>query len=64
VIRIYSSPDGIFLHEVRRGKEKANIFDISFSENSYYISCTSDRGTVHIFSLATIKDKLLSINKE
>lgn len=63
IIRIFRVSDGTFLHEVRRGKKTAKIHDISFNTNSYLITCISDHGTVHIFSLGTIKEKLMSIKK-
>ena len=45
--------DGVFLQEVRRGAEKAEIFSLCFDLSSKFIACSSDRGTVHIFSLNT-----------
>jgi len=53
LIRIFSVEDGVFLQEVRRGAEKAEIYCISFDLASKFIACSSDRGTIHIFSLAT-----------
>jgi WD40 repeat protein len=57
LIRIFKADDGDFLQEVRRGKEKAEIFSVSFDINSKYIACSSDRGTIHVFSLATSNKK-------
>ncbi len=59
LIRIYSASDGSsILQEVRRGAEKAEIYSLAFDPLSKFIACSSDRGTVHIFSLATSNKKL------
>jgi WD40 repeat protein len=57
IIRIFKADDGNFLQEVRRGKEKAEILSVSFDISSKYLACSSDRGTIHIFSLATTNKK-------
>lgn len=43
---------------MRRGSEKAEIYYISFDAMSKFFCCSSDRGTVHIFSLATAQKKI------
>jgi hypothetical protein len=45
------------LQEVRRGTEKAEIYSIIFDNSSKFIACSSDRGTIHIFSLAASQSK-------
>jgi WD40 repeat protein len=45
------------LQELRRGKENAEIFSIAFSNSNQYLACTSDRGTIHIFSLDKVIEK-------
>ena len=66
MIRIFSVEDGVFLQEVRRGAEKAEIYSLCFDLSSKFIACSSDRGTIHIFSLATahktLADKLKGEN--
>jgi WD repeat-containing protein 45 len=37
---------------VRRGTDKAEIYSISFDKNSHWISCSSDKGTIHIFTVS------------
>jgi len=61
LIRIFRTDTGDFLQELRRGTEKAEIYSICFNPSSKFLACSSDRGTIHIFSLATSNDKL---NKE
>jgi hypothetical protein len=43
---------------LRRGAEKAEIYSIAFDPLSKFVACSSDRGTVHIFSLSTAHKKL------
>jgi WD40 repeat protein len=58
LIRIFRAEDGTFLQEVRRGAEKAEIYSLAFDPTSKFLACSSDRGTVHIFSLTTAHKKL------
>ena len=39
------------LHELRRGAERAIIHNICFNSASAYLACSSDKGTIHVFSL-------------
>ena len=57
MIRIFKSDDGSLLQEVRRGVEKADIYSICFDAGSKFLACSSDRGTIHIFTLATAQKK-------
>jgi WD40 repeat protein len=50
-IKIFDTSNGNLIQNLRRGKEKAFIYSIAFSYDSKFISCSSDRGTVHIFVL-------------
>ena len=52
LIRIFSTEDGSPLQEVRRGSDKAEIFSIAFDKNSNWIACSSDKGTIHIFTVS------------
>lgn len=52
LIRIFSTMDGKLLGELRRGSDKADIQSICFDKNTYWLACSSDKGTVHVFSLA------------
>ena len=51
LIRIFNVIDGTRVKQVRRGTENAIIYSISFDMNSKYIVVTSDRATVHLFSI-------------
>lgn len=37
--------------ELRRGMDRAEVSSICFNQQSTFVACCSDRGTVHIFSL-------------
>jgi WD40 repeat protein len=52
LIRVFATEDGKLLQELRRGADKADIHCIAFDKTSHWLACTSDKGTVHVFSLA------------
>lgn len=60
LVRIFNSLDGTKLREVRRGADRAEIYSIAFSSNAQWLALSSDKGTVHVFSLRgpTINDEL------
>lgn len=51
LIRIFNVAANTPIQELRRGIDKAEIYSISFDVTSQFISCSSDRGTVHIFCI-------------
>ncbi|KDP21619.1 hypothetical protein JCGZ_03290 [Jatropha curcas] len=51
LIRIFNTMDGSRLQEVRRGVDRAEIYGIALSQNVQWLAVSSDKGTVHIFSL-------------
>lgn len=51
LIRVFNTHDGTRVQEVRRGVDRADIFSISFSSNAQWLAVSSDRGTIHVFSL-------------
>lgn len=53
LIRLWDTSTGELLRELRRGMDKAEIYCIAFSPTSSYLACSSDKGTVHIFSLSS-----------
>lgn len=57
LIRIFNVIDGTKMKELRRGSENAMIYSISFDNNSKYVCCTSDRSTIHIFSLGNTQEE-------
>jgi len=64
LIRIFRTDNGESLQEVRRGKDNAEIYSICFSVSSLFLACSSDRGTIHIFSLDKVNEKMKDLKKE
>ncbi|XP_015909703.1 WD repeat domain phosphoinositide-interacting protein 2 isoform X2 [Parasteatoda tepidariorum] len=57
VIRVFNVLDGSKLYEFRRGMKRCvRIYSLSFSEDSKYLSASSNTDTVHIFRLEELKD--------
>jgi len=52
LIRIFDTASGTPVGEFRRGALAAEIYNISFCASSSWLCVTSDKGTVHIYSLA------------
>jgi WD40 repeat protein len=51
LIRVWDCGSGEPLRELRRGVDRAEIYSLSFNTTSSYLACSSDKGTIHIFSL-------------
>ncbi|KAF7006867.1 hypothetical protein CFC21_021867 [Triticum aestivum] len=51
LLRIFSTADGTKLQELRRGTEGADIHCIAFSHDSKWLAVSSDKATVHVFSI-------------
>ncbi|KZV21547.1 autophagy-related protein 18a [Dorcoceras hygrometricum] len=51
LIRIFNTHDGSLRQEVRRGADRAEIYSLAFSPTSQWLAVSSDKGTVHVFSL-------------
>jgi WD repeat-containing protein 45 len=61
IIRIFSTLDGFKVRELRRGSDAAKIYSIAFSHERptpEWVAATSDRGTLHIFSMSGQGDSL------
>lgn len=54
IIRLYNPQTGDLLQELRRGSDKAEVYSIAIDFNTKWLGCTSDKGTVHIFSIAQL----------
>ncbi len=63
LIRVFNTENGNILQEIRRGKNKADIKYICFEPNYKFIAATSNKGTIHIWSLANTL-KILNKNTE
>ena len=51
LIRVWNTYTGELQHELRRGSDRADIYSIAFNAKTTFLACSSDKGTVHIFSL-------------
>jgi WD repeat-containing protein 45 len=51
LVRIFSTDTGNALQELRRGREKAEIHSICFDLKGSWLACSSDRSTIHIFTV-------------
>lgn len=51
LVRVFNTLDGSLLQEVRRGADRAEIYSLAFSSNAQWLAVSSDKGTVHVFSL-------------
>lgn len=51
IVRVWTVATSQNIYEFRRGVERAQITCLVFSCNNQWISCTSDKGTTHIFYL-------------
>ena len=51
LIRIWNCHNGDPLRELRRGMDRAEIYCIAFNPASTFVACSSDKGTVHIYSV-------------
>lgn len=59
LIRLFSTESGAPIQEVRRGTDKAEIYSIAFDRQSKWIACSSDKGTIHIFTVAKGSTKIV-----
>lgn len=51
VVRVFRTSDGKMIQELRRGNDTCTIQCINFDPVSKWISCTSEKGTVHVFAI-------------
>ena len=54
LIRIFTTNDGQKFSEFRRGTKTVEMNCIAFDPNNKFIGCSSNVGTIHIFSIAAI----------
>ncbi|XP_030544879.1 autophagy-related protein 18a-like [Rhodamnia argentea] len=51
LVRVFNTLDGSLLQEVRRGADRAEIYSLAFSSTAQWLAVSSDKGTVHVFTL-------------
>ena len=62
-IRIFETEKGENLQELNRGKDKAEIKYISLDFKNQFIAASSERGTIHIWSLSQSIEKIKKSGK-
>ena len=62
-IRIFETDNGTLLQELNRGKEKAEIKCIAMDYKNQYLAASSERGTIHIWSLVESLEKIQKMGK-
>ena len=58
LIRIFTTNDGQKFSEFRRGTKNVEMNCLSFDMNNKFIGCSSNVGTIHIFSIAALTKNL------
>ena len=53
LVRVWDSFTGKLVKEFRRGSDKAEIYGVAFRPDEREMCVWSDKGTIHIFTLAT-----------
>lgn len=56
LIRVFSVHNGSLIKEFRRGSDKADIYEMSFSPKGTKLAVVSDKQTLHIFQVSTTKE--------
>jgi WD40 repeat protein len=56
IVNIFSTADGTKVQELRRGTDRADIYCMAFSANARWLVLSSDKGTVHVFSIKASED--------
>ena len=51
LLRVFDTHTGELLKELRRGMERAGINCICFNRTTEFLACSSNKGTVHVFSV-------------
>ena len=52
LVRIWDSTSGSLVKEFRRGTDKADIYGVAFRPDEQELCVWSDKGTIHLFTLA------------
>lgn len=54
LVRIFDVQSGKMLKELRRGAQQASIQSLAFNHDGSLLAVTSDKGTVHLYSLPAL----------
>lgn len=56
MIRVFSTHTGSLIKEFRRGLDRADIYEISWSRSGKKLACVSDKQTLHVFQIEDEED--------
>lgn len=62
LIRIFSTHNGSLIKEFRRGLDRADIYEMSFSPKGNKLAVVSDKQTLHVFQISTGKENHGKVN--
>eukprot|EP01041_Mallomonas_annulata_P005572 gene5572-11221_t len=62
LVRVWDCLSGEPLRELRRGMDRAEVYCLVFSPCSLFLAASSDKGTIHIFSLAQTTTSTVSMS--
>lgn len=63
LIRIFSTHNGSLIKEFRRGLDRADIYEMSFSPKGSKLAVVSDKQTLHVFQISLGKENHSNNNK-
>ncbi|CAI0551205.1 unnamed protein product [Linum tenue] len=64
LVRVFNALDGSLLQEVRRGADRAEIYSLAFSSDAHWLAVSSDKGTIHVFSLKVDSGSLATLTND
>ncbi|CAI0460017.1 unnamed protein product [Linum tenue] len=64
LVRVFNALDGSLLQEVRRGADRAEIYSLAFSSDAHWLAVSSDKGTIHVFSLKVDSGSLATLSND
>ncbi|CAN1355880.1 Autophagy-related protein 18a [Linum perenne] len=62
LVRVFKTLDGSLLQEVRRGADRADIYSLAFSSDAHWLGVSSNKGTVHVFSIKVDSGSLATLS--
>ena len=57
LVRIFDTQTGQLQQELRRGADRAVVYSLAFNAAASFLACSSDKGTIHVFSIGDGKAK-------
>ena len=62
-VKIHSCIDGTFINAFKRGRDKVDYIYICFDKETKFMAVSSNKGTIHIFSLKSTIQKLKKLEE-